>query len=221
MNKKKVFIFFIILIIIISILIIFFINRSKTKKFGKNSSSQDIVNYILDMNSYEAIIEVETKSNKNTNKYVLKQQYIKNQTETQEVLEPSNIQGVKIVKKDNTLKLENTALNVVTILENYEELTDNALDLSSFIESYRKNSNSNFEEQNDEIIMHTTNNNENKYTKNKTLYIDRNTGNPKKMEITDINKNTTVYIVYREVKIDNFDENNVIAFNIYNISKQI
>jgi len=221
MNKKKVFIFFIILIIIISILIIFFINRSKTKKFGKNSSSQDIVNYILDMNSYEAIIEVETKSNKNTNKYVLKQQYIKNQTETQEVLEPSNIQGIKIVKKDNTLKLENTALNVVTILENYEELTDNALDLSSFIENYRKNSNSNFEEQNDEIIMHTTNNNENKYTKNKTLYIDRNTGNPKKMEITDINKNTTVYIVYREVKIDNFDENNVIAFNIYNISKQI
>ena len=221
MNKKKVFIFLIIVILLVGGLTFFFINRSKTKKIGKNSSSQDIVNYILDISSYEATIEVETKSNKNSNKYVLKQQYIKDNASTQEVLEPSNIQGVKMVKKDKTLKLENTSLNVVTILENYESLTDNALDLSSFIENYRQNSNSNFEEKGNEIIMHTTNSNENKYTKNKTLYVDRSTGKPTKMEVTDINKNITINILYKEVEIDNLDENNVLAFNLYNMSKQI
>ena len=221
MNKKKVFIFLIIVILLVGGLTFFFINRSKTKKFGKNSSSQDIVNYILDISSYEATIEVETKSNKNSNKYVLKQQYIKDNVSTQEVLEPSNIQGVKMVKKDKTLKLENTSLNVVTILENYESLTDNALDLSSFIENYRQNSNSSFEEKDNEIIMHTTNSNENKYTKNKTLYVDRSTGKPTKMEVTDINKNITINILYKEVEIDNLDENNVLAFNLYNMSKQI
>ena len=41
------------------------------------------------------------------------------------------------------------------------------------------------------------------------------------MEITDINKNTTVYILYKEVKIDNLDENNILAFNLYSISKEI
>ena len=221
MNKKKVFVFIIILILIIGGITFFFINKSKTQKIGKNSSSQDIVDYILNISSYEATVEVETKSNKNSNKYVLKQQYIKEQAETQEVLEPSNIEGVKIIKKDNTLRIENTKLNLTTILNEYNYLTDNSLDLSSFIENYKVNNSSNYEEKDGQIIMKTNSNNENIYTKNKTLYIDRNTGKPTKMEITDINKKTTVYILYKEVKIDNLDENNILAFNLYNISKEI
>ena len=221
MNKKKVFIFISILILIATFFTIFFINKSKTKKFGKNSTSQDIVDYILNISSYEVTIEVETKSNKNSNKYILKQQYIKDKAETQEVIEPSNIHGLKTIKKDNTLRLENSNLNVTTVLEKYEYLTDNCLDLNSFIEDYKTNNTSNFEENDNEVIMKTTSNNSNKYTKNKTLYIDRSTGNPTKMEITDINKNTTVYILYKEVKIDNLDENNILAFNLYNISKEI
>ena len=222
MNKKKIFIFLIFFIIIAVILVIIFSKKmSKTQKIGKNSSSQDIVNYILDISSYEATIEVETKSNKNSNKYILKQQYIKDKAETQEVLEPNNLQGVKIIKKDNTLKLENTNLNLTTILDKYNYLTDNCLDLNSFIEDYKSNNNSNFEEKDGEIIMKTTSNNENKYTKNKTLHIDKNTGKPTKMEVTDINKNTTVYILYKEVEIDNLDENNILAFNLYNVSKEV
>ena len=153
MNKKKVFIFIIILILIATFLTIFFINRSKTQKIGKNSSSQDIIDYILNISSYEATIEVETKSNKNSNKYVLKQQYIKDKAETQEVLEPANIQGVKMIKKDNTLRLENSNLKLTTILENNDYIADNSLDLSSFIENYKTNNESNYVEENGEIIM--------------------------------------------------------------------
>ena len=219
-NKKKVFILIVILVIIITFLIFFLTNKSKTKKFGKNSSSQDILNYILDISSYEATIEVEVKSNKNTNKYVIKQQYIKDKAETQEVIEPSNIQGVKIVKKDNVLRLENTNLNITTILEKYNYLTNNNLDLSSFIEDYKKSESSSYEEENNELILKTTSDN-NKYTKNKTLHVDKTTGKPLKMEITDINKNTTVYILYKEVKIDELDENNILAFSLYNTRKEV
>ena len=35
----------------------------------------------------------------------------------------------------------------------------------------------------------------------KTLYIDKKTGKPTKMEIKDNSKNTSVYILYREVKL--------------------
>ena len=69
--------------------------------------------------------------------------------------------------------------------------------------------------------MKTSNSNDNKYTQNKELYIDKNTGNPTKMEVTDINKNITVYILYKEVKINSLDEKNIIAFSLYNMPKGV
>ena len=51
-------------------------NKNKTAKnlkIGNNSSSQEIVDYILNISSYETQIEVEVKSNKNSNKYKMKQ----------------------------------------------------------------------------------------------------------------------------------------------------
>ena len=221
MKNKKI-IFFLIILILSLILITFFcLNGSKQQKIGKNSSSQEIVDYILNISSYEATIEVETNSNKNSNKYILKQQYIDDGSSSQEVLEPSNIQGIKIIKSESNLKLENTNLNLSTILENYNYMADNVLDLNCFIEDYKNNNESSFEEKNNEIIMRTKTNNDNKYTKNKTLYVDRKTGNPTKMEVKDINQNTTVYILYKEVKINSLNKNNILAFNLYNMQKEV
>ena len=221
MKGKKIFIFITILILFIIIIMFFFINKGKTKKIGNNSSSQEIVDYILNISSYELTLNVEINSNKNSNKYILKQQYISPDVSTQEVLEPSNIQGIKIIKEGNNLKLVNTKLNISTVLENYDYIADNALDLNCFIEDYKSNEESEFEEKENEIIMKTKSNNENKYTKNKVLYIDKSTGNPTKMEITDINKSTTVNILYKEVKINSLDKQNILAFNLYNMKKQI
>ena len=221
MKNKKIIIILVVVIILIILISIFLINKSKPQKIGNNSTSQEIVDYILNISSYEATIEVETKSNKNSNKYVLKQQYIEDGTSTQEVLEPENIKGIKIIKNESTLKLENTNLNLNNILENYDYMSDNVLDLNCFIEDYKQNNQSSYEEKNDQIVLKTKTNNENKYTKNKTLYVDRKTGNPVKMEITDINQNTTVYILYKEVKINELDKNNVLAFNLYNIKEQV
>lgn len=138
MKNKKIIFITLVVILILAILIIFLLNKTNVKKIGNNSTSQEIVDYILNISSYEAKIEVEVKSNKNTNKYILKQQYISPDVATQEVLEPSNISGIKIIKKGNDLKLENTSLNLSNIFENYEYLADNALDLSCFIEDYKK-----------------------------------------------------------------------------------
>lgn len=164
---------------------------------------------------------MEVKSNKNTNKYILKQQYISPDVATQEVLEPSNISGIKIIKKGNDLKLENTSLNLSNIFENYEYLADNALDLSCFIEDYKESQNSNYEEKDNKIIMNVQTKNENKYRQSKKLYIDKSTGNPLKMEITDTNQNITVYILYNEVKINSLDKQNILAFRLYNTKQEI
>ena len=221
MKNKKIIFITLVVILILAILIIFLLNKTNVKKIGNNSTSQEIVDYLLNISSYEAKIEVEVKSNKNTNKYILKQQYISPDVATQEVLEPSNISGIKIIKKGNDLKLENTSLNLSNIFENYEYLADNALDLSCFIEDYKKSQNSNYEEKDNKIIMNVQTKNENKYRQSKKLYIDKSTGNPLKMEITDINQNITVYILYNEVKINSLDKQNILAFRLYNTKQEI
>ena len=66
-NKKTIIIITaVILIAVTTIISIKNINKTaKTSKIGKNSSSQEIVNYILNISSYETKIDVEIKSNKN------------------------------------------------------------------------------------------------------------------------------------------------------------
>lgn len=132
-------------------------------------------------------------SNKNSNKYVLKQSYQNPNKSTQEVIEPSNIAGVKIENDGTSTKIENSQLNLSTILDNYNYLGDNCLDLYSFIEDYKKEEKSQFEETDTEIVMKTS---------NKTLHIDKKSHNPRQMEIKDNKQKTTINILYNEVKVN-------------------
>ena len=142
--KKKYWIILLIIIFVISGMI-FFRKSFKNKKNGNNKNSQEILEDILNLSSYETKITVTITSNKNKNKYVLIQKYSKNNS-IQEVLEPSNIAGTKIINDGINLKIENSNLNLSTILENYTYLGNNCLDLSTFIEEYKTNKESNYKE---------------------------------------------------------------------------
>ncbi len=168
-------------------------------KFGNNSSSQEIINNILNISSYETKIEVDVNSNKNANKYIIKQKYVAPDISEQEVLEPKNIEGIKIVKNKNELKVENTKMNLIKIYNDYEYMTDNCLDLNAFIEDYKIMGKEIYEDRDNEIIL-TIENKSEKYHKNRTLYISKETGKPTKMEIKDNNKKTLIYILYKEVE---------------------
>lgn len=204
-NSKRKTIIIIAITLLIIIAVIFLIKNNnktaKTSKIGNNSTSQEIIEYILNISSYETEISVEIKSNKNSNKYKIKQTYIANNKSEQEVIEPSNIQGVKIIKEGANLKIENSKLSLTKIIENYSDITQNNLDLISFIESYKNNPNSKFKEENNQIIMETTAKTENNYQKYETLYISKETGKPTKMEIKDTNQNIIIYIIYNEIDI--------------------
>lgn len=185
------------IIAIIIFFIFFHTNSAKNFKIGNNTSSQEIVDYILNISSYETIVKVEVESNKNKNQYVLKQQYESPNTLSQEVIEPSNIAGVKITKKGNQLKIENTNLSLSSIFENYEYVSDNLLDLSVFIHDYQSCEEASWKEENNQIIMITK-----KDKQEKTLWVDRTTGKPIKLEVKWMNQKTKVYILYNEVNIN-------------------
>ena len=213
------------IIIVIAILATILIkNNNKTAKnikIGNNSSSQEIVDYILNISSYETQIEVEVKSNKNSNKYKMKQTYIDKNNTTQEVIEPSNIQGVKIIKENNNLRIENTQLSLTKIIENYKDITQNNLDLANFIQNYKDNKNSKFKEENNQIIMETTAKTENNYQKYEKLYVSKENGKPIKMEIKDTNQNTIIYIIYNEININKIANEKIYAFKLFCTSKEI
>ena len=201
--KKKTFFLIAIIIFLIILILIFSINMSKKSKIGHTNNSQEIVENILNISSYNATINVKVISNKNENKYIIKQEYKSKDSNLQEVIEPSNIAGTKIIKEGNKLILENSSLNLSSIIENYQYISSNNLDLSSFIEDYKNDSRADYEENENEIKMYAvgdTNNNSDSKCK-KTLYIDKKTNLPKQLEIEWTNKNNKVYILYNEVEI--------------------
>ena len=201
MKKKYWFILLIILILILGGVFFFFFNV-KNSKIGNNKNSQEIVDNFLNLSSYEVQVTVNVTSNKNSNKYILKQTFNSPNISTQEVIEPSNIAGVRIENNGTNVKIENTNLKLSTLLENYNYLGNNCLDLSSFIEDYKKNEDSIFEENDEEIILKTNSNADNNYIQEKTLHISKQTYNPTEMEIKDNKQNTTIYILYNEVKLN-------------------
>lgn len=215
-NKRKILIFsiFVIIVLVIIILNFFYKNNYKVAEFGNTNikSAKSIEEYILNISSYEADISLEVRSNKNTNKYRLKQQYESSNVFKQEVLEPENIQGLITIYDGKNLKIENTKLGLNQIYENYQYVSENSLCLYNFIEDYKKSDTSKYEENEDNIVMQVKlEQSENKYCVYKKLYIDKNTVKPIKMEIEDINQKVLVYILYNEIKINSINKGEILA----------
>ena len=199
-NKKILFVF--ILIIILILIFFIFKNMTKKSKSGNNMSSQEIVDYILNINSYRAKITVQVNSNKNSNRYIINQEFNKENGCTQEVLEPNNIAGIRITNKDGVLKVENSNLNLSSIFENYKELGKNDLDLNVFIEDCKLSNNIKSEEVNGEVVIQVKTNKENQYIGNKKLYINKERLIPTKLIIEDNNHNSTINIEYNEIELN-------------------
>ncbi len=198
MKKKTIIIVLVIAFFAVSIFFVFFQTKTaKNLKIGNNSTSQEIIDYILNISSYEATVEVEVISNKNQNKYSLRQKYKNPDLSEQEVLEPSNIAGIKISKNGNQLKIENSQLALSSIYENYECITDNSLDLQCFIEEYKISKNANWKEENDQIVMTLK-----KDSTEKKLWIDKKNCKPTKLEVKSANKKNEIYILYNEVNLN-------------------
>lgn len=209
LNKKSL-IILICIILAITIISVYFINKNN-KIFNKNfnignnitsKSIQEIEQYILNISSYEAKAEVMIESNKNINKYVLKQEYNNSGKIEQIVLDPSNIEGLTISYNEGNLTINNTKLNLQTVYNNYKYVVDNNLWLNSFIKDYRESNNKSISENSDYIVMTVDISDSNNYGKIKILYINKTTGNPEKMLIQDKNQKNMVYILYSEIRIN-------------------
>lgn len=215
--NKKIKIFLIILLVVF--VLIFFINLTyKSIRTGNNisKSSDDLIEYILNLSSYEAKLEVTVNSNKTTNKYVLEQYYMTPNYSKQVVKEPKNIENLEIIYDGNKLEIKNTNLGLSKIYENYNYLNQNLLWLNFFIDNCKNEYN--IEENNEEIVLTT---NIEKYNYKEKLYISKKTSLPSKIEILDNSNQNKIYIEYKEIKLNNIQENNIFAFITKDIKKEV
>lgn len=203
-RKRKIPVWLVLISIII--LILFFVKKNyKTTNLGNttNKTIEECTETILNMSSYQAKMEVTVQSNKNKNCYLITQEYNGPKFSKQVVEEPSNIKGLTTVLEDGKLKIENTKLNLTTIYEDYEYITENHLFLNYFIEDYKNGEKTQIEEKDQMIILKVTlKSQNNKYAIYKTLYLEKGTGKPIKLEVQDVNKNIKVYILYNEININ-------------------
>lgn len=216
---KRKLIFIIISILIIIFIIIYYKNLKNGNDIS-NKSADEIKEYILNMKSYYAIAEITIKSNKNENKYKVKQQYSQNNYK-QEILEPEKIAGIQFIYDEGTLYLKNSKLNLNKIYENYTYIESNELSLMAFIEDYKNSDKTQLYEKDDEIILEVDIKNNNKYVANKKLYINKTQGEIGKLEIIDKAQNTRIYILYNEITINTLQKDEMLAFSIKEYSQDI
>lgn len=189
------------------LLIIFIINFTrkdyKNINIGNNISNKtldDVEEYILNISSYKAKLEVTINSNKNTNKYILTQVHNKDE-DVQEIISPENIKGMKLLYKDNTLTIKNTMLDLQKVYNNYPYIESNNLWLNSFIKEYKISKNKKIfnEDENIIILIEVSMDSKIKY---KELYLDKKTLKPTKLLLQDNNKKAIIYILYNEIELN-------------------
>ena len=198
MKNKKFFVIFCIVILLVVFFIIFVKMNYKKENLGNNISNKTLDEwneYIFNISSYEAEIDVMVESNKNSNKYVMKQKCTENEC-VQEILEPENLRGVKITYKDNNITVENTQLNLTKIYENYPFVQDNRMFLTDFIFQYREKGQNTRVEKVEENIVYTID----LEKEILHLYVNADTGKPEKLIVQDNNKKATVYILYNKIE---------------------
>lgn len=201
-SKKFLFIILAIAILLVAISIIFSKKSYETINIGNNNLNktlEEVEDYILNIKEYTATIEVIVNSNKNSNKYLIKQTH-KEKNDEQEVLEPDTIKGVKLTYKDSSLIIENSNLNLEKIYNNYPYIESNILWLNSFIDEYRNSEQRNITEKNEKIVMQIERKNDKKIA-TEELILDKKTLKPTKLSIIDNSKNVIVYILYNEIEI--------------------
>lgn len=217
MNKNGKNILIVVLIIFLSIFFIQIVYKFVRSGNNINKSADDLIEYILNISSYEAKIEATINSNKTTNKYILEQYYKAPNYSKQIVKEPTNIENLEIIYNGMNLEIKNTNLGLSKIYENYNYINDNLLWLNFFIENCKSKGYS-VEVLEDEVII---NSNIEKYNYKGKLYLNTKTLLPNKIEIIDKNNQNKIYIEYKEIKLNNIQENNIFAFKFESIKEEV
>jgi outer membrane lipoprotein-sorting protein len=179
--------------IILFILIVIFLLSSCKKE---NLSNPDINEVLLSIKNYSCSMSISIYSNKNSTTYVANQVYSYPSTYSMEFIDPD---GIKILYSGSSLNIKSGRFNIDKTIENYDNINQNPLFLSYFLNSYFS------VEKNDNIIVDSNSVNlilpeNNPYLVSAKLVLEN--GIPKSLTYFDKNGTEKVNIIYNEFKLN-------------------
>ncbi len=197
--KKRI---FIICMIFLS-LILFFISY-KFFIVGNNKSIENISeidDFILSIGNYEIEANVTIYSNKNSNTYSLKQKK-QDDYQKQEIVDNEG-NGLVIENSKNRVVIKNTKLSLEEVFDNYEDIAKDIVGFDAFVADYKNlpDERKISEDEKYYIVFVKNKSGKNKYNYGKTLFINKQSGIPEKIEVTDVNNNRTAIIEYSRFQI--------------------
>ncbi len=202
MRKWFKIIAFIIIIIVTLLICNFFVKTNyKLEQNGNNKSIQEIEQYILNVTSYKAKINVTVSSNKNANFYEFEQEVRGQSYSKQLAISPDSLAGMEIIYESGVITIQNTQYSLSNIYENYPFISTNSLFLTSFIEGYRNSESKNITEVDEKIQMSYISG-INKYNNKQILYINKAKLEPENLQVYDINNELKVDIKYNEIELN-------------------
>lgn len=197
--KRRVFIISMVLFILVFIFCEF-----KFLITGNNKSIEDVDElnkYILSIKNYNAEAIVTVFSNKNSNTYMLNQS-CKDGVLVQTIEDSDSSIGVVIESEGNRVTVRNTELSFEMVFDMYEEACNNSLGLDAFLEDYVIDNHKGIDENDTYFIVNVkAKNSQNKYSKSKVLYFNKENNSIEKIVVKDINNNEKIIIEYSMLEI--------------------
>lgn len=195
-NRKMI----LIIILLFFLLILVFLYYKFQNKGNTINNKEDLENKFLNISNYKASAKITVTSNKTVNSYNINQIEKPNYS-YEEILNEENIVEMKIELDNEVLKITNMKLNLEKVFKDYKNISDNILFLSTVIKDYLNEENEKeiIEEENEFIISVNLKNN--KYIKQKKLYINKVDLKPTKMIVLNKDKKEITSIIYTNMEI--------------------
>lgn len=195
---------FVTIIFFVLIIIFFGFYYYNFRKNGNNKIIKDVNQaeaYILNIGNYSCKAEITITSNKNENIYSIEQK-VDGNYKMQKGLS-GEIEGIIIENSENKVNIKNSKLELSKIYDDYSYMTDNILFLDTFVKEWKESEEKEVTEEEQYFRFYMKiKNGRNRYVQYKSLWINKDTSKPQKLEIEDINKNRTIYILYKEIEIE-------------------
>lgn len=169
-----------ILVIFITIFVIFV--GCQKRESTKEEIYKEFQKKIVTMSSYKCMAYVEVTGNKSNHNYVFIHNYTKPDYYKLEVVEPKNLKGKTMEYKGDKVIITNPDIKDKIELPNNDDNRQYSF-VGDFIKNYLQNEEVDIKLNNNSLVLETIIPGENKYFAKQILYIDKESKNPKKMEI--------------------------------------
>lgn len=169
----------------------------QTKEYTKEEVYKNFQDQVSKIESYTCTAEIEVVGNKGKSNYTLKHYYKKPDTYKLEVISPEHLKGKTMEYKENKIIIKNPDIDDFIELPNSGN-NEQYLFVGDFMKNYFQNEEMIMEFSDSDLVLKTNIPGDNRNFNKQTLYINKESKKPERMEILDKEENIICTVKYKD-----------------------